>query len=146
VRAIPALIDLKDDTDDDVRTYAACALGEIGKDSEVVVAPLVGFLSDRESSVRSAAWVALANVGEKAMPVMLKGFESPDAMVRERAAFAVGRMCKPDASYDGVKVAVSGLVKLLADKDATVRQSAAYAFGMMGDNLRDAAYVSLTSL
>jgi HEAT repeat protein len=75
---------------------------------------------DESASVRVAAGIALANLGDRrAVPQLLTGLESPSEMERCGAANALGIL--------GVKEAATPLTALLEDEAAGVRRAARLA-------------------
>ena len=124
VRAVPALVRILRDTDDEVRAWAAEALGEIGPEAKVAIPALMKALGDSKGGVRLCAARALGRVGPEAkaaVPALIKALGDSDYIMRECAAGALGAI-GPEA-----KVAVPALVKLSEDASFVVRQAAAAA-------------------
>lgn len=69
-----ALIEATRDKDSDVRKYAATALGDLppGERPATVVPALVALFSDPNQAVRDHAALALARIGEPAVPALVK--------------------------------------------------------------------------
>ncbi len=61
-KAIPGLLKLVEDSDSDVRSSAAYALGKIGDDQ--AIPGLLKLVEDSDSDVRRSAADALGNIGE----------------------------------------------------------------------------------
>jgi HEAT repeat protein len=86
-----------------------------------------------------AATQALARIGRAAVPELVGALKHPLAVVRFRAAWALG-LIGPDAAQ-----AMPALIKALGDGDRQVRQLSAYALGEMGPKAA-AAVVPLVGL
>lgn len=111
------------------RRAAAFALGKIGPSAESAVPRLVKALNDSDASVADAAAFALGEIGpraDRAVGPLLDALADPskDARVRRSAACALAGIRSP-------KDATTGLIKALDDKDAGVRQNAAWALGRL---------------
>ncbi|OQX53439.1 MAG: hypothetical protein B5M48_03410 [Candidatus Omnitrophica bacterium 4484_213] len=116
-----------------MRANAAWGLGRIGDDSAVV--PLIGALKDKRKEVRHGAAHSLADIGEPAVPALLKALEDERLNVErdehKRAwaihgiIFALGEI--------GDKSAVPYIYKLLKDKDWNIIMYATEALCVMGD-------------
>lgn len=101
-----------EDKDEDVRSEAADALGEIG--DRRAVGPLVKALKDNDSSVRSRAAYALGKIGDKrAVDFLIPMLRSPEESDRKTAAYVLRDI--------GDKKAVPFLIECL--KDNTVRHN-----------------------
>jgi HEAT repeat protein len=83
--------------------------------------------------VRERAVVALCEVGEPAVPLLVGAIADQDFNVRTLAVFCLGRL-GPKA-----KDAIPALVATLEDRDWIVRKYAAGALGMLETTARDAA-------
>ena len=97
--AIPALIDLLDVSQAEVRQAAARALGTIGQES-AVPALLKALKTDSVWAVRLQAIGALGTIGSpKALPALADLVQdfSTDVLLRAEAAFALGRLQTRDA-------------------------------------------------
>ena len=95
---------------------AAHWLGRFG--GPAGLAPLLDALTHRQGQIRSAALLALAELGDRrAVPEIVERLASDDsAMVREAAAQALGRL--------GGAEAMKALEAALSDPKAKVRKSA----------------------
>jgi HEAT repeat protein len=80
-------------------------------------------LKDSDKEVVQAVTTALGNLGGDAVPALVKLLESPDHVLRARAAAALGKT--GPAGQD----ALPALVKALQDQQAEVRREAARAIG-----------------
>jgi len=133
--------------DEDVRTAAAGALGQIGDPR--AVEPLIAALKDEGESVRSSAARALGKIGDpRAVESLIAALKDKKWHVRKPAAGALDRLAwKPDrgaagAAYWAAKgewgkcveigaPAVEPLIAALKDED--VRMRAVEALGKIGD-------------
>ena len=133
--------------DEDVRTAAAGALGQIGDPR--AVEPLIAALKDEGESVRSSAARALGKIGDpRAVESLSAALKDKKWHVRKPAAGALDRLAwKPDrgaagAAYWAAKgewgkcveigaPAVEPLIAALKDED--VRMRAVEALGKIGD-------------
>ncbi|ABA23115.1 Predicted signal transduction protein containing Nacht domain [Trichormus variabilis ATCC 29413] len=121
--AVDRLLELLKDSESNVRSSAANALGRIG--TETAIPGLLELLKDSESNVRSSAANALGNIGtETAIPGLLELLKDSESNVRSSAAFALVRI--------GTEAAIPGLLELLKDSESNVRSSAAFALGIIG--------------
>jgi len=122
--AIARLLKLLEDSDSDVRSSAAYALGNIGDDRAMTA--LLKLVEHSDSYVRSRAADALGNIGDqKTMTGLLKLVEDSQPNVRIVAARTLGKI--------GDYQAITALLKLVKDSDSFVRWSAAEALGQIGD-------------
>lgn len=151
-RAVPALVELLNDPDLDVRTAALRSLGRLR--AGVAVAPIAATIADRRlpltlagsvllemgapaealyplattapEAVRSLAVDLIGRLGDAADSTWLKNRvtdESP--LVRAALCLALSRL--------GAQDAVTSVRILLADPDPTVRAAAATALGELGE-------------
>jgi HEAT repeat protein len=123
-QSVPALRRALSDRDDFgsrlVRTEAAKALGRIGPEAAgVAVDDLLPLLADEDLYVRRAASESLGQLGEKAIPGLIRSLERENPEVRYRATTALARM--RDAAR-------SPLEQALKSEDVRVRRGAARAF------------------
>ena len=148
--AVPALTRALADPDKDLRVSAAYALGGIGDDASDAIPGLLAALADTDQDLRRAAagalgripealvllacalrsgdrqpgWSAagaLAEIGKPALPALVEALDHPEAEVRGRSAWALGRAeAMPDET-------AQALVECLADPDEAVRCQAAVA-------------------
>jgi HEAT repeat protein len=93
-RAVPALIEALKDEDEYVRSYAASALGKIGKPA---VPALIEALKHEDKTVRWSAAFSLDKIGEPAVPVLIEALKHGDKFIRGYAAWILGRMGTPEA-------------------------------------------------
>ena len=124
---------LEKDADAVVREAAAFALGEVGPTGSARAVPaLRKVLVSRkeEPAVRRSAAFALGCYGgqaDSALPELLSALGDGEPMVRQNAAWALGRL-KHKAGEDEVRA----LCDRLADTDPSVRRAAAAALGDIG--------------
>jgi hypothetical protein len=84
------------DSDSDVRSSAADALGNIGDDR--AIPGLLKLVEHSDSDVRWRAAGALGNIGDdRAIPGLLKLVKDSDSIVRSSAADALGKIAKQHA-------------------------------------------------
>jgi HEAT repeat protein len=128
---------LKDKTvDNDVRSGAASALGNLGEAAKPYVKDIADILKDKtvDSDVRSGAASALGNLGEAAKPYVkdiadiLKD-KTVDSTVRSGAAEVLGNLGEAAKPY------IKDILDFLKDKsvNSTVRSGAASALGNLGE-------------
>ena len=136
-----------------VRLSAARALGEIGSEAKAAVPGLIRLLEERDEFIRSAAASSLGNIGPEAasaIPAMVKALKASDYFhqgIITPAIAGVGPASIPALidllkttpglrwevinvlSQKGpeAKAAVPCLTELLSDKEAKVREEAAFA-------------------
>ena len=92
--AVPQLIPLLKDSDADVRSSAADALGNIGAEAKTAVPQLIPLLKDSDAGVRINAACALWNMGAEAktaVPQLILLLKDSDADVRSNAAGVLDR-------------------------------------------------------
>ncbi|MEG4276798.1 HEAT repeat domain-containing protein [Microcoleus sp. MON1_C1] len=133
--AVPQLIPLLKDSDRNVRSSAAFALGRMGAGAKTAVPQLIPLLEDSDADVRSSAISALGNIGSEtktAVPQLILLLKDSDADVRSSAAFALRTMGAE------AKTVVPQLILLLKDSDKNVRSSAAFALGNIGSEAKTA--------
>jgi HEAT repeat protein len=132
-QSVPALLPLLHDKDEFVRREVAYALG-LTK-SRMATSALTGLLTgDKEDGVRSAAAVALGEIGDEAAVVSLAAALTPEAKKGEKNVFvmrAAARSLGQIRSRAGVPALVAVLENEKLDED--IRREAAQALGMIGD-------------
>jgi len=93
-RAVPALAQVLQNGDDNIREKAVWVLGEIGAERAVPV--LIRALQDASQSVRGGAATALRKIGDpQAVPALAQVLGDESATVRECAARALASMGMP---------------------------------------------------
>jgi HEAT repeat protein len=107
-----------------VRMHAAKALGRI-KDARAI-GPLIPLLQDKVKAVREEVTIALAAMGEAALPSLLEALKHPEWLVRLHAVEALGKSRSADA--------VEPLLwALFNDHDQAVREDVVRALGDLAD-------------
>lgn len=104
----------------DVRKSAILALGRIR--DERVLEPLMQQL--RNDEFMEDATDALVNLGEPALPGLIKALKDKEELVRKQAVIALGRIKSPDA--------IDPLIDMLQNKDWFTRLTAAAALEAIG--------------
>jgi HEAT repeat protein len=128
--AAPALAKAVVDPDGKVRRAALKALRAIKPDRNITLPIISHALADADHSVRVHALHSIADMGEAAMPALLKALDHPEG--KYWAILVLGEM-GPQA-----KDAVPGLTKLLDDKSPQVRREAVMALGAIGKDAQSA--------
>ncbi len=105
----------------DVRKSAIIALGKIR--DERVLEPLMQQL--RNDEFMEDATDALVNLGEPALPGLIKALKDKEELVRKQAVIALGRIKSPEA--------IDPLIEMLQNKDWFTRLTAAAALEAIGD-------------
>lgn len=123
-RVLPSLIKALRSNDWIVRMHAAKALGLIRHTDTVV--PLIPLLQDKVKAVREEAAIALAAVGDAAIPCLVQALKHEDWLVRLHAVESLGKSRSPHA----VEPLLSALFN---DRDSAVREDAVRALGKIGD-------------
>lgn len=120
----PLLATLHDSTDNDLRAFAATALGNLG--NKQAVTPLTALLTDDSADLRSAAATALGLLkDESVVTVLSELLNDADNNVRRAATQALGQL--------GPK-ALDSLLQALRDAEYTVRDAAADGIANIGDH------------
>lgn len=114
---------------------AAAATGDVR-----VVAPLLARLGDGDQEQRDALAVALARVGDPAVPGLIEALSHADAGIRLHAADALGHVGSPAAN-----AATDALALALDDVDPDVRLAAISALGELDRALTATAIRTATS-
>ena len=123
--SIQALMDVVNDTNEDVRFQAIDGLGVPGL--TLAVDPLIRALQDKSSEIRWVAAGALGRIGDsQAVKPLLIALNDPEAVVRMWASISLG-------SYLHSPLALEPLILLLSDSDIEVREWAAHGLGELGD-------------
>ena len=104
----------------DVRKSAILALGKIR--DERVLEPLMQQL--RNDEFMEDATDALVNLGEPALPGLIKALKDKEELVRKQAVIALGRIKSPEA--------IDPLIEMLQNKDWFTRLTAAAALEAIG--------------
>ena len=102
------------------------AIEKLGEIGEPAIPALMKAGQDKNLQVRRSAAQVLIQMGPPAIPALAKALKNSDADVRSNAAEALGRIGAE------AKTALPQLVPLLKDSNADVRSSAASALGSLG--------------
>lgn len=76
-QSVPALIDVLEDKDADIRISAAIGLGYFGEQAKDAIPKLQTAQKDRDARVREAASVALSRIDPERFPIPSKGRSAP---------------------------------------------------------------------
>jgi len=146
--AVPELIEALRDKDDDVRIWAAIALGQIGPDAVNAVQPLLSLLRTEENpQAICGAIQSLGEIGpgaESALPVLAAIAQDPKHTAQVFAAQALWRI-----GSKGQAVAASVVPRLIdqfaTSKDARVRAWVAEILCEIGPDAQGAVPVLRTA-
>ncbi|HKT35543.1 MAG TPA: HEAT repeat domain-containing protein [Nitrospira sp.] len=123
-RVLIPLIDALQNRDWIVRMHAAKGLGRI-KDARAIDS-LIPLLQDKVKAVRQEVTIALAEIGDSALPSLIQALKHPEWLVRLHAVEALAKSGSPDAVE-------SLLWVLFNDQDQAVREDAVRALGQLRD-------------
>ena len=126
--AVPAIIQVLGEKDDDARYFAVRALGRMGDRGREAIPVLLDMLRDDEMTIPSSTAEAVAGMGEVAIPPLLDAAGDPDDGLRYWAAYALGRT---RAHGSGVE---SALVGMLDDPHPAIRSQVAASLVRIGPN------------
>lgn len=165
LRAIGPLVQMFTYPDQNMSGSAVHALVKIGK---AAVVPLIQFLGDPGFHIHNGTAYTLGLIGDpRAVEPLIQAFDHRDEILRRVAAEALAKIGFPavdalthalDAQEWRIRVGASealgnmddlrgvdGLIRVLADPDATARRTAATALGRLGDARAVEALVQLLS-
>lgn len=128
--AVPNLIESLENGDEEVRSWAAEALGAIGPGAREAIPALIEALQCEDEDLRRACIGALSAIGPEAVPALVEALEDEDGSEEVRWAVAVALAdIGPQAS-----AAVPALIERLESswEAEEVRSSAARALGAIG--------------
>jgi hypothetical protein len=97
--ALPALIKATEDSDTDVRAWAAHAIAEIGPDAKEAVPVLIKLVQGEEEGPRNTSCMALGAIGpaaKDALPALRVALDDPSKDVRQFAKAAISQIEKND--------------------------------------------------
>ena len=123
-RVLTPLIDALVNHDWIVRMHALKGLGRI-KDARAI-GPMIPLLQDKVKAVREEATIALAEIGDAALPSLLEALKHPEWLVRLHAVEALGKSRSADAVEPLLWV-------LFNDHDQAIREDVVRALGLLGD-------------
>lgn len=117
--AVLPLIGALSDEDPDIRSGAACALGEIGDNRAIM--PLVKNLKDENPKSRWKTVLSLIKFGEQSVNPLIEVLKEDNIMVKKKAIEALEEIASSDA--------LEALLALSQDADYNVRHEAEEAVG-----------------
>ena len=97
-RSIPMLIQVLDDADPTIRTYATNSLGHIGEPASAAIPALIKVLNDPNDSVRRSAASALGRMGPAAAvasPALVQTLGDPSSIVADVALSTLTKIGPP---------------------------------------------------
>lgn len=121
--ALKTLIKSLKDENWKVRWYSAEILGEIG--DEKAVPDLIVTMGDEMSGVRSKSMLALVEIGEPSVDLLISSLTNENWQIRRQAAEALGVI--------STKKAVEALIVTLNDENSWVQKTVAESLGNIGD-------------
>jgi HEAT repeat protein len=164
---VPDLTPLLEDPDEQVQLRASFTLARMGNTeaANFFISSLLPLLQD-SSDTSSKAIYEIRNIGEAAIPSLIRLLKDPNAKVRSRAALILGNMASPDSSdfllsttpivfsapdsaalptsaatarkrkQESARTSIPSLIPLLKDLNSEVRRNAAFALGEMGESAK----------
>ena len=123
-RVLMPLIDALENQDWIVRMHAAKGLGRI-RDARAIE-PLIPLLQDKVKAVREEVTIALAEIGDPALPSLLDALKHPEWLVRLHAVEALAKSRSADAVEPLLWV-------LFNDQDQAIREDVVRALGQLRD-------------
>ena len=114
--AVPTLLDILQHDSPAVRASALWVLGEIAEPVELAVPSIIPVLGDEDENVRTAASMALTEMGTSAVPFLIRALDEPSADIRLHAAYALGEIGEP------VDLLIPALIQRLGDPVWNVRR------------------------
>jgi HEAT repeat protein len=124
--AVPDIIQVLGEKDDDARYFAVRALGRMGEEGERAIPTLIAMLRDDELTIPSSTAEAVAAMGPAAVVALQEAAGDTDDGLRYWTAYALGRT-KPASA--GARVA---LVGMLDDPYPAVRSQATASLVRIG--------------
>lgn len=124
---VDTLIKLVEGKNADMAREAVNVLRKIGPGAAPAVDALLRYAEGKKA--RESAIDALAMIGpaaDRAVPMIIQAFKSPDRNLRESAAHALGNIGQP------IETVVPVLIAALGDSDSAVRTRGARGLGMIG--------------
>lgn len=117
------LLEILEGGNQDARTMALSALGELAEDSPEITNRAVPFLKDNDPRVRYQALYTLVDLDGLRADHLQRLLDDPDRSVRATAAYLGARLASEDPALQ------KRLGALLGDPEPCVRNSAAYTLG-----------------
>ncbi|MFK0734984.1 MAG: sister chromatid cohesion protein PDS5, partial [Gloeotrichia echinulata HAB0833] len=106
-------------------------VNENNKAKDTKIAFLIEKLKTDNREEREKILERLREIGEEAVPTLIKALKDPDKRVRSGACNALGRIYQQDSASSKVSAVVSNLIVALKDSEVQVRRSAAFALSQM---------------
>jgi len=132
--AIPKLIAMLDDPDEDAQWKATVALGAIGTPA---LPRLIDTLNHEKERARWKAESALKMIAADAVPALAKALADKRVRIRQSAAYLLGEMNDPSA--------IDALAAAMGDKDEDTRWKAATSLTKFGRRATPASLKQLTA-
>src|SRR5690606_4247779 len=126
--ATDALIDSLKDEEPQVRTATVQALQSLGGNSQVVLEAVGKLVEDKDLSVRQTVVQSLYRFGVKSTPYWVKALEDSNDNIRQQALWGLQNYAR-NSNED----VLPKIVKLLDDKNAGIRNTAASSLYLYGD-------------
>jgi HEAT repeat protein len=141
--AVPVLAEALKNPDPEMRSAAAAALGEMGRDGAAASSALFALTKDSVPSVQAAGLRALVAVHAdtgRLKPLLEAGLKNSHPGVRKAAAAGLASL------GDTAALGVNGLVDLLDDENPAGRLAAVQALGQLGPKAEPAVQPLLAHL
>ena len=154
--AVPDLIEALDHNDNNVRQYAAIALGNIGPDAKDSISMLIKTIEKE----RGVATNALVKIGKPAVIPLVKALDSNSWQIREGALVALSLIGPIDKDLSNqlhgeyyrtlpiseANIAVPKLIKALEDKNKNIQRDAAATLANIGPGAKAAVPALIKAL
>jgi HEAT repeat protein len=127
---VPRLVEALKAPDAQIRAAAARALLDLNPDPEILRPLMEKVMAEASPEALNDILDAVASLGEKAVPRLIKALEVE--AVRPRAAAIIARIGPP------AKEAVQALIKALADKNPETRNEVLFALAAIGPDAKEA--------
>ena len=114
--SVSSLVVALDSQNPAMRANIVWLLGEIGEPVEQVAPALIHAFADAEQNVRTTASLSIVSMGKSTVPFLIDVFGSPNADVRQQAAFALGEIGQP------IDLIIPALIGNLDDREWNVRR------------------------
>lgn len=168
--AVPDLIELLKDEDEENRSLAAITLAKIGYEAHSAITALITALQDNDEYVRRFAAAALGKIGVEAFPALFEALQSENATTRELATTALGDVgvqavptlieILKEGKVEVCRIAMSALAQIgadaesalpeiidaLGDEELAIRNGAAVALGRIGSDAQNAVSALIEAL
>ncbi|MCH8295154.1 caspase family protein, partial [Candidatus Poribacteria bacterium] len=107
------------------------AIDALAEIGQPALPTLIKTMGNEDSDVRRRAASALRKIGEPAVPALIKALRDKNSSVRDGAAYVLGNIGEPASDV------VPALIQALRDEDSGVRSSVAFALGYIGKPASD---------